>query len=156
MTGLELLRALQAGELPPPGVALTLGLRPVAFEEGRATFALAPDERHTNPLGGVHGGILATMLDSAMGCAVHTTLPAGASYATLDLDVKFVRPVAPGQGELVAEGAVLHVGRRTATAEGRVVDAAGRLHAHATTTCLISRPERAGARTSARPTAART
>lgn len=141
MTGLELFRAMAAGDVPQPGLAVTLGIRPVAASEGRVSFELVPDERHLNPLGTVHGGVLSALLDSALGCAVHSTLPAGARYTTLQLDVKFVRPTLVGQGSLLAEGVVIHAGRRTATAEGRVVDERGVVHAHATTTCLLTRED---------------
>lgn len=139
MSGLELMGAIMAGDIPPPGFAATLGIEPTEFSERRATFALTPGPEHLNPLGVVHGGILSTLLDSAMGCAVHTTLQAGETYTTLELDVKFVRPVLAGQGLVMAEAAVIHAGRQTATAEARVLDADGRLYAHATTTCLIAR-----------------
>jgi uncharacterized protein (TIGR00369 family) len=143
MAGLELMRALQAGDLPAPGFAVTLGIEPTAFSEGRAAFALDPGPEHLSPLGTVHGGILSTLLDSAVGCAIHTTLSAHDTYTTVDLDVKFVRPVRPGQGRITAEAQVVHVGGRIATAEGRIVDADGTLYAHATTTCLITRGMRA-------------
>jgi uncharacterized protein (TIGR00369 family) len=139
LSGLELMAAIMAGDVPEPGFATTLGIAPTEFSSGRAAFALDPSPEHLNPLGVVHGGILSTLLDSAMGCAVHTTLEAGETYTTLELDVKFVRPVLAGQGLVTAEATVIHAGRRTATAEGRVVDANGRLYAHATTTCLIDR-----------------
>ena len=139
LSGLELMHAIVAGDVPPPGFATTLGIEPTQFSEGRAAFALEPGPEHLNPLGVVHGGILSTLLDSAMGCAVHTTLAAGETYTTLALDVKFVRPVVAGQGLVTAEASVIHAGRRTATAEARVVDEDGRLYAHATTTCLIAR-----------------
>ena len=145
MTGLEQLNALLAGEIPPPGVATALDIWPVEFAPARAVFSLTPDERHMNPLGPVHGGILSTLLDSAMGCAVHTMLPAGATYTTLQLDVKFVRPVLAGAGRVLAEGTVIHAGRRTATAEGTVRDEAGAVYAHATTTCLVLATDRAAA-----------
>jgi uncharacterized protein (TIGR00369 family) len=138
-SGLELMAAIMAGDVAPPGFATTLGIEPTEFFEGRATFALEPGPEHLNPLGVVHGGILSTLLDSAMGCAVHTTLAAGEAYTTLELDVKFVRPVLAGQGVVRAEATVIHAGRRTATAEARVLDADGRLYAHATTTCLLTR-----------------
>lgn len=139
MTGLELMRALQVGDLPAPGFAVTLGIEPTAFSEGRAAFALDPGPEHLSPLGTVHGGILSTLLDSAVGCAIHTTLGASDLYTTVDLDVKFVRPVRPGQGRITAEARVIHIGGRIATAEGRIVDAEGTIYAHATTTCLITR-----------------
>jgi len=137
MTGLELLQGIQTGAVPPPGFAVLLDLTLESVEEGRVTFALEPGETHLNPLGTVHGGLLATMLDSAMGCAVQSVLPADRSYTTLQLDVKYVRAPPVGRGRIVAEGTVVHAGRRTATAEGRVLDAEGRLCAHATTTCLV-------------------
>jgi uncharacterized protein (TIGR00369 family) len=139
MSGLDLMRAIMAGDVPPPGFAITLGIEPTAFSEGRAIFALTPGPEHLNPLGAVHGGIVSTLLDSAMGCAVHTTLGPGETFTTLDLDVRFVRPVRAGQGLVTAEATVVHAGRQTATAEGRVLDADGVLYAHATTTCLIAR-----------------
>jgi len=139
MTGLELMQALKSGDIPAPGFAVTLGVEPVAFAPGRAAFALDPGPEHVSPLGTVHGGILSTLLDSAVGCAIHTTLAADDLYTTIDLDVKFVRPVRPGQGQITAEARTVHVGGRIATAEGRIVDADGTLYAHATTTCLITR-----------------
>ena len=137
MTGLQLLKGIRSGAIPPPGFAVLLGLTLEQVEECSVTFAMTPGEEHLNPLGTVHGGLLATMLDSAMGCAVQSVLPAGSSYTTLQLDVKYVRSPALDRGRIVAEGTVVHAGRRTATAEGRVLDSAGRLCAHATTTCLV-------------------
>ena len=137
MTGLQLLERIRTGTVPPPGFAVLLGLTLEQVEEGRVTFAMTPGDAHLNPLGTVHGGLLATMLDSAMGCAVQSVLPAGSSYTTLQLDVKYVRSPPLDRGRIVAEGTVVHAGRRTATAEGRVLGGDGRLCAHATTTCLI-------------------
>jgi len=137
MTGLQLLERIRTGTVPPPGFAVLLGLTLEQVEEGRVTFAMTPGDAHLNPLGTVHGGLLATMLDSAMGCAVQSVLPAGSSYTTLQLDVKYVRSPPLDRGRIVAEGTVVHAGRRTATAEGRVLGEDGRLCAHATTTCLI-------------------
>ena len=139
LTGLELMEGLRSGAVPAPGFAVTLGVEPVAFAHGRATFALDPGPEHVSPLGTVHGGILSTLLDTAVGCAIHTTLGPADLYTTVDLDVKFVRPVRPGQGLITAEARTVHVGGRTATAEGRIIDEAGTLYAHATTTCLITR-----------------
>ena len=139
MTGLELMEALRTGAIPAPGFAVTLGIEPTAFSHGRAAFSLEPGPEHLSPLGTVHGGILSTLLDSAVGCAIHTTLGAEDRYTTVDLDVKFVRPVRPGQGRITAQARTVHVGGRIATAEGRIVDADGTLYAHATTTCLITR-----------------
>jgi uncharacterized protein (TIGR00369 family) len=137
MTGLELLQGIQSGTVPPPGFAVLLGLDLENVEEGRVVFTMEPGEEHLNPLGTVHGGLLATMLDSAMGCAIQSVLPAGKSYTTVQLDVKYVRSPRLGEGRIRAEGQVVHAGRRTATAEGQVIDAGGRLCAHATTTCLV-------------------
>jgi uncharacterized protein (TIGR00369 family) len=105
--------------------------------EGRATFVCDPAEYHYNPIGLIHGGLAATLLDSAMGCAVHTTLPAGVGYTTLEIKVNYVRPIMAGKGTIRCEGTVIHRGSRTATASGRVIDDKGKLYAHATTTCLI-------------------
>ena len=137
-SGLALWQAIAAGELPPPPVARLLGFDDIeSVAEGRVVFRMPPAEEHLNPLGTVHGGVLTTLLDSAMGCAVHSTLAAGTGYATLELKVNLVRPVLPDTGRIRAEGRVLHPGRRAATAEGRLLDAAGRLLAHGTTTCII-------------------
>ena len=137
-SGLDLWRAIAAGELPPPPLARLLGFdRIEEVEEGRIVFAMEAAEEHANPLGTVHGGVLTTLLDSAMGCAVHTTLPAGARYTTLELKVNFVRAVLPGSGVVRAEGRVVHRGGTTAVAEASLTDADGRLVARATSTCLL-------------------
>jgi uncharacterized protein (TIGR00369 family) len=146
MTGLEVIRALAAGELPGAPIAELLGFAPVEVEEGRVVFAAVPEERHYNPIGTVHGGLAATLLDSAMGCAVHSTLPAGVGYTTLELKVNFTRPITSETGRILCEGTVVHRGGRVATAEGRVyAEADGRLLAHGTTTCLILSPNGHGA-----------
>lgn len=137
LSGLEYLQKMIAGELPPPPIAILMNFHPAEVAEGRAVFVCEPAEYHYNPIGLVHGGVAATLLDSAMGCAVHTTLPAGVGYTTLEIKVNYVRPLSPDSGELRCEGRLIHRGRTTATAEGRVTDADGRLYAHATTTCLI-------------------
>ena len=140
-SGRELLEAMIRGELSPPPIAVLLGFRLAEVAEGRAVFVVKPGEQHYNPIGVVHGGLLATVLDSALGCAVHSTLPVGVGYTTLELKVNFVRAVTRDTPPLRAEANVFHVGRRVATAEGRVVDDAGKLYAHATTTCLLMRDE---------------
>jgi uncharacterized protein (TIGR00369 family) len=146
VTGLEVIRALAAGELPGAPIAELLGFGPVEVEEGRVVFAAEPGERHYNPIGSVHGGLAATLLDSAMGCAVHTTLPAGVAYTTLELKVNFTRPITSDTGRILCEGTVVHRGGRVATADGRVyAEADGRLLAHGTTTCLILSPNGHGA-----------
>jgi uncharacterized protein (TIGR00369 family) len=136
-SGYDLLAAIAAGELPPPPIMRTLGIEPVEFGEGRAQFALDPQELHYNPLGTVHGGVLATLLDSATGCAVHSLLPAGTGYTTLDLNSRYLRPVTAATGRIIATGVVLSKGARTALAQARLTDERDRLLAHATSTCLI-------------------
>jgi uncharacterized protein (TIGR00369 family) len=125
-------------EIPHAPIAELVGMELVELGEGRATFALDPAERHYNPLGTVHGGIAATLLDSAMGCAVHTTLSDGERYTTLELKVNFVRAITEATGRVVASGSVIHRGGRIATAEARLADENGRLLAHGTSTCLIT------------------
>ena len=138
LSGLELFTAIAEGELPPPPMAVLMRMKPVEWGPDRAVFEGEPAEEHYNPIGVVHGGYTATLLDSAMGCAVHTTLPAGAGYTTLSLEVKFVRPTTTETNRVRAEADVVHRGRTQATAEGRLVAAdTGKLIAHATTTCLI-------------------
>jgi uncharacterized protein (TIGR00369 family) len=136
-SGLEILQAIGAGELPLPPVMQTLGMTPVEVEFGRIVFALQPAEFHLNPLGTMHGGMLATLLDSAAACAVQSTLPPGVGYTSLDLTTKFLRPVTMRTGMLRCEGTVLSQGQRTALAQAQVFDDAGRLVAHATSSCLI-------------------
>jgi uncharacterized protein (TIGR00369 family) len=141
VTGLEVLRAIAAGELPGAPIAELLGLEPIEAKEGRMVFAAVPEHRHYNPIGTVHGGLAATLLDSAMGCAVHSTLPAGVGYTTLELKVNFTRPITSDTGRILCEGTIVHRGGRVATAEGRVFEEAnGKLLAHGTTTCLILSP----------------
>jgi len=136
-SGIDVFRAMIAGELPRPPIAETLGFILVDVEPGRAVFQGRPSRALLNPLGTVHGGWFATLLDSALGCAVHSQLPAGKSYTTLELKVNIVRPLAES-GDLVrAEGQIVHFGRQTATAEARLVGPDGKLYAHGTTTCLV-------------------
>jgi uncharacterized protein (TIGR00369 family) len=116
-------------------------MRFVEVEEGRAIFEGEPTEYHYNPIGVVHGGLAATLLDSAMGCAVHSMLPVGVGYTTLEIKVNYLRALTSETGTVRAEGRVIKVGGRVAVAEGRITDAAGNLYAHSTTTCLILRPE---------------
>lgn len=141
MAGIDYLRAMQRGEIPMPPIMAALGIGGAEFEEGRAAFWTEPQEFHYNPIGVVHGGLASTLCDSAMGCAIHSLLPAGAGYTTLEFKVNFVRPLTRDTGRVVCEGRTIHVGGRVATAEARVVDAAGTLYAHATTTCMVFRPE---------------
>jgi uncharacterized protein (TIGR00369 family) len=139
LSGLEFLQKIVAREFPPPPLAVLLNFDLVELGEGHATFAVEPAEYHYNPIGVVHGGLAATLLDSAMGCAVHSTLSAGAGYTTLEIKVNFIRAMTGETGRVRCEAKVVHVGARTATAEGRVIDEAGKLYAHGTTTCLILR-----------------
>jgi uncharacterized protein (TIGR00369 family) len=138
LSGIEYMRALAAGELPPPPIAVLLRMQPVEVEPGHAVFEGAPGEEHYNPIGVVHGGYAATLLDSALGCAVHTTLERGEAYTTLALEVKMVRPLTADIQVVRAEAEVLHRGRRQATAQAKLTDpATGKLLAHATATCMI-------------------
>jgi len=141
MSGMQYLRAMMAGEYPPPPIAHTLGFTLAEVGDGRAVFTLEPAEFHYNPIGMVHGGVAATLLDSAMGCAVHTQLPAGVGYTTLEMKINLLRAITKDTGPVACEGTVIHLGRTTALAEAKLTDAAGRLLAHATSTCLLLRPD---------------
>ena len=138
-TGLEFIQRIAAGEIGAAPIARLLGMTIEEASEGRVVFGIEPQEWHYNPIGVVHGGIGATVLDSAMGCAVQSTLPQGDAYTTLELKVNYVRALKLGTGLAKATGTVIHVGGRVATAEGRLVDGSGQLVAHATTTCLVMR-----------------
>jgi len=138
LSGLELMQAMVAGQLPMPPIAHVIPMTGVAAEHGRVVFEAQADERHLNPLGGVHGGFAATVLDSVTACAVHTVLDAGVGYATVDLNVKMVKAVPRGV-PLIAEGRVIAVSRSLGISEGTLKDADGTLYAHATATCLIIR-----------------
>jgi uncharacterized protein (TIGR00369 family) len=138
MSGLDYLRAVGAGALPPPAMATHMGIEGTEVQEGQARFRGTPDEHHLNPAGIVHGGFAATLLDTAIGCAVHSTLPAGVGYATVDLNLTFVGMITPAGGPVLCEGTVVHRGRTLATAEARITrERDGRLLAHATGTCLL-------------------
>lgn len=138
VSGLDFLNALATGRLPPPPIAKLMGFTLVEVENGRAVFAGEPGEQHYNPIGVVHGGLAMTLLDSALGCAVHSTLAAGSRYTTLETKVNFVRPVTAATGRLLCEGRVVHRGGTVATADGLLtIEANGKLVAHGTSTCLI-------------------
>jgi len=137
LPGIEFLRAIRDRKLPSPPIAELLGFHLVEVEPGHAVFEITPSERHYNPIGVVHGGLAMTLLDSAMGCAVQTHMPAGGGYTTLEAKTNLVRAITAETGKLRAVGRTLHVGKRMATAEGRLEDAAGKLYAHATTTCIV-------------------
>jgi uncharacterized protein (TIGR00369 family) len=136
-SGLEMLRAMRDGEIPPPPILQLVGGTGFEVEEGKVTVFMPAQEFHYNPLGTVHGGIIATLLDTAAGCTVHSTLPAGVGYTSLDLMTRFIKPVTVASGLLRCEGAIINRGRRTAAAESRLLDERGTLLAHATSTCLI-------------------
>jgi uncharacterized protein (TIGR00369 family) len=137
LPGLELVRRMMTGELPPPPIAEVLGLRLVEVEEGRAVFEGDPGEQHYNIIGTVHAGFTTTLLDSAMGCALTTTLDAGAGWTTLELKANFTRAITVDSGTVRCTGTIVHPGRRVATTEARLEDAQGRLCAHATSTILV-------------------
>ncbi|MFE7333501.1 PaaI family thioesterase [Streptomyces griseus] len=137
MTGLAFLREVQAGRIAAAPIGHTLDFTLDEVESGRAVFSLTPGEEHYNPIGSMHGGVFATLLDSAAGCAVQSTLPRRMAYTSLDLTVKFLRPVTVDTGRVRAIGTVINGGRRTALAEARLVDAADRLLAHATSSCML-------------------
>lgn len=137
MPGIEFLRAIRDGRLPSPPIARLLGFRLVDVEPGLAVFEVTPGEQHYNPIGVVHGGLAMTLLDSAMGCCVQTQIPAGVAYTTLEAKTNLVRAITLATGRLRAIGKLVHLGKRMATAEGRLEDAAGKLYAHATTTCMV-------------------
>ena len=137
MGGLEYLRAIQNGTLPPPPISQLLGYTISEIEVGRAVFELDPAEYHYNPIGMVHGGVASTILDSAMACSIHTTLPAGKVYTTLEFKVNFVRPITDKTGRVRCVAEIIHVGQRVGTAHAKILDSQDRLYAHATTTCMI-------------------
>jgi uncharacterized protein (TIGR00369 family) len=137
MAGIDFLRAIRDRRLPAPPIARLLGFDLVEVEPGHAVFEVTPGEQHYNPIGVVHGGLAMTLLDSAMGCAVQTRMPAGGGYTTLEAKTNLVRAITAETGRLRAIGKLVHLGKRVATAEGRLEDAAGKLFAHATTTCIV-------------------
>jgi uncharacterized protein (TIGR00369 family) len=143
--GLTQMRKMLAGELPHAAIASTLDFMLVEVEPGRAVFQGTPRPAHFNPMGTVHGGWFATLLDSALGCAVHTLMPAGRAYTTAELSIKLVRAITPKVERVRAVGEVVHCGRQIATAEARLVGPDGRLFAHASTTCLVFDLPAAGA-----------
>jgi uncharacterized protein (TIGR00369 family) len=140
MSGIEYLQAIGRGELPAPPIMELLNIGFHEAEVGRVVFSVEPAEYHYNPIGMVHGGLASTLCDTSMGCAVHSVLPMGVGYTTIELKVNFVRPLTVATGLVLCEGKVINVGGRVATAEARVTDRAGKLYAHATTTCLLMRP----------------
>lgn len=136
-SGLSFLSAMVAGEVPQPPIGATLGFHLAEVSEGYACFEGLPERRHYNPIGTVHGGFAATMLDSALGCAIFSTLEKGDAWTTLELKLNMVRPISEDTGPVRAEGRIIHRGRTIATSDGTLKDRAGKLYAHATTTCMI-------------------
>ncbi|MDT8991857.1 PaaI family thioesterase [Curvibacter sp. APW13] len=138
LNGLQLMQAMLRGEVPYAAIARTLDFMLLEVDEGRAVFQGTPGAAHLNPMGGIHGGWYATLLDSALGCAVHTRMPAGRGYTTAELSVNIVKAINPAKTPRVrAIGQVIHCGRQLATADARLVGPDGTLYAHATTTCLV-------------------
>jgi uncharacterized protein (TIGR00369 family) len=137
MSGLEILKAIAAGKLPPPPIGELMNFKVSEVEEGRVVFTVEPAEYHYNPLGVVHGGLAATLCDSAMACAIWSTLPAGKSQTTIELHINYIRPITARAGRLRCIGQVINVGRRVATAESRLLDDDDKLYGHGTTTCMI-------------------
>ncbi|MZR64392.1 PaaI family thioesterase [Alcanivorax sp. DP30] len=138
MTGLEIMQAFADGKFPTPGIAKTIPMHPSEVEHGRVVFIATADASHSNPLGGVHGGFAATVLDSVTGCATHTVLEVGEGYGTTDLNIKMCRPL-PYDTPLIAEGRVINAGRSLVISEGYLRDESGKLYAHATATNMIIR-----------------
>jgi uncharacterized protein (TIGR00369 family) len=139
--GIDFLEAIRRGELPPAPIAELLGFEIRDLRPGQVSFAMQPDERHYNPIGSVHGGVAATLLDTVMGCALHTRLTQGVAYTTLDISVRYLKPMTVQTHTVLATGTVVHLGRRTATAEARLVqEETGSLLATSTSTLLLIRP----------------
>jgi uncharacterized protein (TIGR00369 family) len=141
LDGLALMRAWASGEVPAPPIADTIGFTVESVAPGEVTFSITPAKHHYNLLNAVQGGVYAVVLDSATACAVHTMLPAGTTFASLDLNVKFLRGLTVDSGPISCVGRVVHLGRRTALAQAELVGPEGRLYAQASSTCLILRPE---------------
>lgn len=136
-SSLEIFRQMVAGELPQPPIAGTLDFHLEKIERGRAEFVGSPKTNYYNPLGTTHGGYIATLLDSAMGCAIQSTLPAGRGSTSLEFKINFVRPIFKETGRLRATGEIINAGKQIVTAEAKLMDEAGKLYAHATTTCFL-------------------
>jgi uncharacterized protein (TIGR00369 family) len=140
MSGLEGMRAMMEGRVPPPPIAATMNLRLAEVEEGRVVFVGDPGEFHYNPIGVVHGGFALTLADSALGCSIHTMLPAGVGYTSTDVQLRFVRPITVKTGPVRCEARAIHVGRSSGISEAKLTDSQGKLLATASTACMIFRP----------------
>lgn len=139
MSGLEYLNAMDSGEIPPPPIIKTMDLTLDKIEKGRISFGFMPEEFHYNPIGTVHGGVIATILDSAMGCTIHSVLEEGIGYTTLELKINYLKAVTVDSGKLTAVGKIIHAGKSTALVEAQLVDENGNVYAHAVSTCMILR-----------------
>lgn len=137
MKGIDYLKAMFEGRLPVPPILNTMNFKMKSIEEGKAVFGFTAEEYHYNPIGTVHGGVISTLLDSAMGCTLHSVLPAGKGYTTLELKVNFLRAITKDTGELISEGKMIHTGSKTALVEAQITDAEGKVYAHSVSTCLI-------------------
>ena len=138
LSGLQIMQEMSNGNLPMPSMATTIPMKPTLIESGQVTFEVQADQHHLNPLGGVHGGFAATVLDTVTGCAIHTVLEAGAGYGTIDLNIKMCRPI-PQNRPLTAIGQLINTSKNLAISEGKIIDEDGKLYAHATATCMIFR-----------------
>lgn len=138
LSGLQIMQEMCNGNLPMPSMATTIPMKPTLIESGQVTFEVQADQHHLNPLGGVHGGFAATVLDTVTGCAIHTVLEAGAGYGTIDLNIKMCRPI-PQNRPLMAIGQLINTSKNLAISEGKIIDEDGKLYAHATATCMIFR-----------------
>jgi len=137
MTGLQQLQAMVAGAVPPPSIASTLDFALKEISYGKAAFVGKPSSKHLNPMGSVHGGYAATLLDSALGCSIHTMMEPGENYSTVDLNIKYLRAMKPGMGLVTATSEVVHKGRKIATAEAKLIGEDGKIYATGNTTCAV-------------------
>jgi len=142
LSGLEFFQKVIAGEVPPPPMLQLMGIRLVEVEAGRVVLTAVAEERFYNGTGVAHGGFAATLLDTALGCAINSMMPPGKRFTTLELKINLTRPLTVGVGPLRCEGRIIHLGGRTATSEGRITDARGKLYGHGTTTCIVVEPPR--------------
>lgn len=138
LSSLQIMQEMSNGNLPMPSMATTIPMKPTLIESGQVTFEVQADQHHLNPLGGIHGGFAATVLDTVTGCAIHTVLEAGAGYGTIDLNIKMCRPI-PQNRPLTAIGQIINTSKNLAISEGKIIDEDGKLYAHATATCMIFR-----------------
>ena len=151
LSGLAYFRKMMSGEVPRAPMTALLNLRLLEADKGRVVFGAVPGRSHYNGMGVVHGGLVATLLDSALGCAINTLAPPGKVFTTLEIKINYTRPLTGEVGPVRCEAHAIHVGSRVGTAEGRVVDANGKLYAHGTTTCILIEPGKRGSRRASRP-----